>query len=346
MYHRQMGPPDRFERGMAAVAEGAAAHVSVTTRADAVLEALHLVVPFDCAALSIWRPEASQYQPLANAGYPDYLYAKLHEPQYRQEHLDLGMLRHRRPLRFRDLPDRGASVPTIAEYALPLGFREGLGMALFSPENRHVGYLSLNTQSRKYPTDRQARAVGLLAGTLGLVVDAAGQVASRLRSQSAIALACDGRAFPLPGGRPLLLDPLNGEALERVRFVVAERLFPTTFLWRRARVGEWQRIQVQSCTDDELPGCVAVAATLAAPVTYGLTARELEILTLMTRGMTNATIAERLVISLRTVTTHVERVLEKLAVATRTEAAVRASSEGLLVWVGEEPPLGTGPAPV
>lgn len=53
----------------------------------------------------------------------------------------------------------------------------------------------------------------------------------------------------------------------------------------------------------------------------GLTARQVEVLRLVAEGRTNAEIAERLVLSVRTVDTHVAAVLAKLGVATRAEAA-------------------------
>jgi DNA-binding CsgD family transcriptional regulator/tetratricopeptide (TPR) repeat protein len=57
----------------------------------------------------------------------------------------------------------------------------------------------------------------------------------------------------------------------------------------------------------------------------GLTARQLEVLGLLVDGLTNAEIAERLVVSLRTAEHHVAAVLRKLGVATRKEAVRRAS---------------------
>jgi DNA-binding CsgD family transcriptional regulator len=53
----------------------------------------------------------------------------------------------------------------------------------------------------------------------------------------------------------------------------------------------------------------------------GLTARQLEVLALISEGRTNAEIAERLVLSPRTVEHHVAAVLAKLGASTRHEAA-------------------------
>jgi DNA-binding NarL/FixJ family response regulator len=57
----------------------------------------------------------------------------------------------------------------------------------------------------------------------------------------------------------------------------------------------------------------------------GLTARQLEVLALLVEGLTNAEIAERLVVSPRTAEHHVAAVLRKLGAATRRDAARRAS---------------------
>ena len=61
-----------------------------------------------------------------------------------------------------------------------------------------------------------------------------------------------------------------------------------------------------------------------------LTERQLEVMRLLAQGLTNAEIAARLVVSVRTVDNHVRAVLEKLDAPTRRHAAVRAVELGLL----------------
>jgi DNA-binding response OmpR family regulator len=61
-----------------------------------------------------------------------------------------------------------------------------------------------------------------------------------------------------------------------------------------------------------------------------LTAREQEVLQLLARGLNQPDIAQRLVISGRTVGTHIERILEKLAVRSRAEAVAVAYRDGLV----------------
>ena len=62
----------------------------------------------------------------------------------------------------------------------------------------------------------------------------------------------------------------------------------------------------------------------------GLTSRELEVLRLVAAGQSNREIAAALVISPKTASVHVSNILAKLGAATRTEAAVKAHSLGLL----------------
>lgn len=59
-----------------------------------------------------------------------------------------------------------------------------------------------------------------------------------------------------------------------------------------------------------------------------LTAREREILTLIAQGDTNADIAAKLTLSVKTVRNHVSNIFNKLQVADRVQAAIRARAAG------------------
>jgi DNA-binding NarL/FixJ family response regulator len=61
-----------------------------------------------------------------------------------------------------------------------------------------------------------------------------------------------------------------------------------------------------------------------------LTSRELEVLQLLAEGLPNAGIADRLVLSPRTVDHHVSAILRKLDVGTRGQASVEAVRLGLV----------------
>jgi DNA-binding CsgD family transcriptional regulator len=65
-------------------------------------------------------------------------------------------------------------------------------------------------------------------------------------------------------------------------------------------------------------------------VSETLTARERDILAMISQGLSNKRIARALSISPETVKSHVKRIFLKLAVGTRAEAAFRAVSLGLL----------------
>ena len=62
----------------------------------------------------------------------------------------------------------------------------------------------------------------------------------------------------------------------------------------------------------------------------GLTAREVEVLILLARGMSNKRIAERLVITPKTAGNHVEHIYAKIGASSRAGAALFAVQHGLL----------------
>ena len=72
------------------------------------------------------------------------------------------------------------------------------------------------------------------------------------------------------------------------------------------------------------------AVTKPPDLGFDLTPRELEVLTLLSEGLTNPEIAERLVVSRSTVKHHVRAILSKLGASSRTEAVALAIKHNLV----------------
>lgn len=88
----------------------------------------------------------------------------------------------------------------------------------------------------------------------------------------------------------------------------------------------------KSVLDDVVLAKVMAHVSASSPESMiaPLTDREMEILTLAAKGLTNRSIGTRLDISDRTVQGHIARIFEKLQASSRTEAVMRAVSLGWL----------------
>ncbi len=118
------------------------------------------------------------------------------------------------------------------------------------------------------------------------------------------------------GASGFVLKDASAQALaEAVRVVAAGDAMLAPSVTRRL-LGAFARLGP--------PGPPAVAGS------GQLTGRETEVLTLVARGLSNAEIAGRLVVAEQTVKTHVGRILTKLGLRDRTQAAVFAYEAGLV----------------
>lgn len=91
----------------------------------------------------------------------------------------------------------------------------------------------------------------------------------------------------------------------------------------------------QRVTEKVTQHLVALATGVKPPTPethdeHPLSERELEVVGLIARGMTNKQIATELVIAEKTARNHVSRILEKLGLTRRTQAAAWAMKEGLV----------------
>lgn len=114
----------------------------------------------------------------------------------------------------------------------------------------------------------------------------------------------------------LLKDVSRFDLLQTVRTVAQGGTFLNPELMTRSL----QRLATKSRT----PAGAEVSPFAA------LTGREMDVLRQLAHGMSNKEIANKLVVSVATVKTHVEHIIQKLGVSDRTQAAVLAATHGLL----------------
>jgi DNA-binding CsgD family transcriptional regulator len=320
------------------IARIAAGPGSVVERAEALLERLRRVVPFDACFVGVLHPDRREHLPLVQDGYDDRVGTYLGSTEAMADVELLGLHREGPPMRVCDSPVPPQEVHSWAEYLAPAGFCEGIGMGLFTPDGRYVGVVGLHTQSAVPVTDADRSLLGTLGPLIAHAVDPLRSVSEVARSVvdavAGVVLTHAGTVLPLPGlpAHPLLVA---GSGVLRVAAEqLAGRAVYATFLSPAATQPDadgYLRVTAMAAPPD--PPCRSVAVVTVSPAgeLHGMTRRELEVLGLLVEGWPNQAMAIGLGITERTVAAHVEHVLAKLAVTSRTVAAVSALRSGLFV---------------
>jgi ATP/maltotriose-dependent transcriptional regulator MalT len=131
------------------------------------------------------------------------------------------------------------------------------------------------------------------------------------------------------------ISPVERASYERsvqaLRTQLGEQAFATAWAQGRTMTLE-QALTTQRQAVLPTPGERPSSLTTASPPPYpdGLTTREVEVLQVVAQGLTNEQVAERLVISSRTVDTHLTSIYSKIRVSSRA-AATRYAIEHHLV---------------
>jgi DNA-binding CsgD family transcriptional regulator len=321
------------ERALTAISRisaTASSAASAAERTDEIIDQLGKFIPIKGALVSYVDPAAGDRRLLTSLGYSSPLVDYLNSGDFHSEliepfSLPLGGW----PVRERDLPVDPLSLRCISEFFRPAGLVEGMLSALVTADGRYVGFIDISRGDGKPPSDEACAVVGYIAPTLANIVDplqSARWLAATVADDCvAIGLIGDTLVVPLRGTPdPDLLDP-TGVLHRTATRLLTGTLSTTAFLSPRA-LGGWHACRAFRCRDEIL---VLAVRNVARP--HGLTRRELEVLTLLVDGCSNAKIAAQLWITTRTVKAHVEHILEKLAVPTRAAAVGRAIQEGLVL---------------
>ncbi|MEV4624981.1 LuxR C-terminal-related transcriptional regulator [Micromonospora sp. NPDC049523] len=302
------------------------------------LDVLHRLVPHSASMMYLLDPERRQFELVGGSGYNEQILAYVGSSRFHGEAELLGMDRDRPPMCVRDAPVPPAELPSWAEHFEPAGFREGVGVTLFTPDGRHLGLLTLHTDDPAHPSDEARDFLGLLAPVIADAVDPMHSLVALSRivinAQAGAVLTRAGNALPLPGMPEHPLLRADSAVLRVAASGLAEGDVHMSFLCPyRLPDGSDGHVRVTV-----LPCPVSVPAYLLAVVLIsppghlrGLTRRELEILGLLVEGWANQRMASRLLIAPRTVAAHIAHILAKLDAPSRTLAAVRALRLGLYV---------------
>jgi DNA-binding CsgD family transcriptional regulator len=312
------------------IGAAATSNAPVEDRSEEILDQLHRVFPYDAGMVVAARAPGTERRPVAGRGYPAPFAHYLTSPQWHQEIVEpYGVPTGGWPVREADLPVDPEGIPALATYGREAGLFEGLLSALITPGGAFAGFLILSWTRAETPPDEAVEVIGSIAPILATILDplcsSRALVAALEVDSSAVAFQADGSIVTLRGTPP---EELIADA-RRVREVIAHRFgrrgTTASFLWPRAS-GGWYACRAHRCYDG-----IDVLLLREPESTYGLTPRELEVLTCLVEGASNAQIAAQLWITTRTARAHVEHILEKLKLTSRSAAVGRAISEGLLV---------------
>ncbi len=303
------------------VAGGSGAHSAMT--------ALREVLPVDAYEFVAYDPATGRHTSLLSDGYTRVdddaaeEYARL--PPYRDALTD------RRPI---VMGSRGTE-RYFRRHLEPYGWRSGLTTPLFvdeGPEGRYTGLLHVSGRAPDAFPAESGAVLAAVAPVLAHVTDLTRCVVDPLGLPPgfrAVGFERTGLRRPVAGwpvSTAILAEPAMATL---AREFVDSRELSRRGLWLDSG-GQWREVRVHRAGVGHR-GAIqgALIAERPCDLPYDLTAREVEVLTRVAKGDSNPQIAAALVLSVRTVTTHLEHIFAKLGCDSRTRLTTKALAEGL-----------------
>ncbi len=306
---------------------------SSTERGDAVLDELLHLIPYAAAQISAWDEQRQTHYIIATRGYPPRVQMALNGTHYRDDLVWQFLERSDGAVFWRDCPFDRSESAFYSQALAPHGYREGGTVLLRDPKRGYLGMLAINLETYQAPAEDARMLLGIIGAGLAPLMDRF-DVARRL------AAACaPQRAAAVYHPHWGWMD-LTGDGLPPVSFLEMVRIPAPTELpirsnwrdpaaqWSHARKGLMTSIAYELYPIHE-KNCEVLLTWSREATPYKLTTRETDVLAAVARGLSNAEIGRQLGVSVRTVSTHVERILNKLDVSTRAAAASIAVRLGL-----------------
>jgi hypothetical protein len=319
---------------VAAIADSAG---SMEQRAQALLEPLRREVPYAAAWIAVRDPETRRHRPVAREGDTEPLARYFALPEADDELERLGLNRLRPPVRACDLPVPLPEIRAWGDYLLPAGFRDGVALALFSEDGRHVGFLSLLSDERAQRTAAYSDVVGRLRPLLARTLDRVPSLTALARlagdAEGAGVLSHGGRCLPVPGLPQHPLLAVDSPVVAVARRHVGAPGAHSSFLCPSAD-GQ-VRITVLDCRDETADHLTALVLVRPAGDLSGLAPAELELLGALLEGWDHEDIRGRCGVA--HVAAHVDDMARRLGRASVDALLLHVAREGLYV----PPPLWT-----
>ncbi|SFO87083.1 helix-turn-helix transcriptional regulator [Actinomadura madurae] len=313
-------------------------HDEMRSSAAEVANVMRALVACSGYALSAWDAVSGTHRhvTLASEGYDDDVQRHMNDafidsnPAFRILHTKTSSA-----LRWVDLARDWnltfAETVSAQEFLIPAGFHEGTTMCLRLLDGRYTGSLHMSWSSPGDATDECRELIERFRPLLAIVCDMLRSVqvgVERLPSDAhALLMSREGEVTEVPGrsAGPLLSEggPVRGMLPRYARLPATRR-----YLWPDVE-GRCHRVEITPCR-----GGITLITERTVPWPHGLTVREAQILHLIAGGLSNPQIGKRLYISPRTVSTHVEHILDKLGCLTRAQLAAVAV-DGDLLLMGE-----------
>ncbi|HEV8637956.1 MAG TPA: AAA family ATPase [Chloroflexota bacterium] len=220
------------------------------------------------------------------------------------------------------------------EDALALGANPPLGMMLLAEARVATGdptaalevaarLARLGPPDGSYPAALAARAVGLARRALGDPLGAAEAFASAADAFAALGMPFDEARTRLEWAGLELAAPADRRAAAQAAMVVFDRLSAQRYARLARRL--LGQLGARPRASGHRPGAHRRGVGQAP-----LSPRELEVARLVAEGLTTAGIAERLVVSPRTVTTHLDNIYGRLGISSRAALVRYVAESGLL----------------